>query len=365
MNILLLANHFNTGGISSYILTLAKGLKKLGHNIYVASGSGELVSALEQERFGYIRVPLKTKAELSINVLVSFFKLFPEIKKKNIQIIHANTRVTQVLACLLSRFSGKPFVSTCHGFFKKRLLRRIFPCWGVCVIAVSSQVKDHLVQDFNVPEDNIELIANGIDIAKFSFQLSTVNCQQKIKFGLGEGPVVGIVARLSEVKGHVYLIRAMQRVVEKFPQAKLLIAGEGKIKTSLERLVQQLGIAKSVFFVPNVKDTRDVLSVMDIFVLSSLQEGLGLSLMEAMCMGKAVIGSSVGGIKTLICHGENGLLVAAADVSGLSAAIIRLLEDKRERELLGVNAREFICANFSQSKMALQTERVYKECVNS
>lgn len=363
MNILYLANHFNVGGITSYILTLAKGMKKKGYNAYVAAGKGELSNLLAQEGIAYIPIPAKTKAEISLNVLASFLKLLPEIKKKNIDIIHANTRVTQVIGCLLSHYTHKPFISTCHGFFNKRFFRRIFPCWGAKVIAISEQVKIHLMNDFLIPEAEIRLIHHGIDKEKFIIPANEYIEEKKNELGLSNGPVIGIIARLSPVKGHVYLIQALKIVLEKFPSAQLLIVGEGKIKQGLVNLCKKLEITKQVNFVPNTLDTKAILSVMDIFVLPSLHEGLGLSLMEAMIMGRAVIGTEVGGIKALIHGGVNGLLVKPENVLQLSDAIIELLLDSGKRKILGNNAKIFIEENFSEEKMIHQTEKLYLECL--
>lgn len=361
MNILYLTTHLNVGGITSYLLTLAEGLKKQGHNVYVAAGPGELLPRFMDKGIIYIPLPIKTKSEISPKVLISLFKLLPEIKKKNIEIIHANTRVTQVLAYL----AGYLFVSTAHGFYKKRFFRKIFPCWGARVIAISQQVKTHLIEDFNLKEEELRLINNGIDVDKFTVNSLQWTADYKKKLGLGNGPVIGIIARLSDVKGHIYLIQAMKLVLEKYPEAQLLIFGEGKMKGELVSLTNKLGIEKQVFFLPNAADTKDVLSIMDIFALPSLKEGLGLSLMEAMGMGIAVIGSNAGGIKSLIRDGFSGLLVEPRDYKQLSRAIIGLLGDPRKRKIFGENARIFIEKNFSQDKMVLETEKMYRECLNA
>jgi glycosyltransferase involved in cell wall biosynthesis len=120
-------------------------------------------------------------------------------------------------------------------------------------------------------------------------------------------------------------------------------------------------LGNSIIFIPEAKNTKDVLAAMDIFVMPSLQEGLGLALMEAMAQGVAVVGSAVGGIKTLIQDKENGLLVAPADAAALAQAIIALLKDSRLRRTLGSRAREFIIANFSKEEMADKTEMVYQQ----
>lgn len=365
MNILYLTNHLNIGGITSYLLSLTEGMKKRGHNVYIASSGGELLLRFTGAGVTYLPLPIKTKSEISYKVLVSKFKLIKYIKEKNIDIIHANTRVTQVLGFLVQRSCGVPYVSTCHGFFKKRLFRRAFPCWGKKTIAISEAVKEHLIRDFKVREQDIRVIHNGIDIEKFQIPDSKSQTDAKKKLGLGEGPVIGIIARLSEEKGHTYLIKAMRGVVNNFGQAQLLIAGEGRTKKDLETLVRGEGLGKNVFFLPSVMDTREVLSCLDVFVLPSLKEGLGLSLMEAMASGLAVIGSDVGGIKSLIQHGHNGLKVQPASSAGLSSAISQLLRDPDKAKSLGENARMFISRNFAADKMVLETERVYLECLSA
>lgn len=365
MNILFLTNHLNIGGISSYLLSLTKGLIERGHNIYLASGKGELREEFIKNKAHYFELPLNTKAEISPNVLVSFFKLLPILKDKRIDVIHANTRVTQVLAKLVWAKTGIPFVSTCHGFFKKRFFRLIFPCWGNRVIAISQQVLSHLKDDFKVKEELIRLVRNGIDSDRFSPVTSDTKKTMKDKFVLGPGPVIGIVARLSVVKGHEFLIKAMKLVLQDYPDAQLVIAGEGKIKDDLINLTKKEAIEKQVFFIPNTLDTREVLSVFDIFVLPSLEEGLGLGLMEAMSMELAVIGSNIGGIKSLIQNDLTGFLFESKDIQGMSECIKILLKDPLKRKVLGANARSFIVKDFSFKQMIIDTEKVYLECVNA
>lgn len=364
MNILYLTNHLNTGGISSYVITLAKGFKNKGHNVYIACGGGELVETLKNEGINYIPIPIKTKAEINPKILISLFLLRKVIREKNIEIVHANTRVTQVLACSIRKFIHRPFISTCHGFFKKRLFRRIAPCWGSKVIAISQQVKEHLAVDFGLKEEDIRIVHNGIDLARFDTFSADARRLAQEKFGITTGPVIGIIARLSDVKGHKFLLEALPRALAQFPDAKLLIIGDGRQKHGLLKLSRELKIEKNCIFLPTIDDTRQALGAMDLFVMPSLKEGLGLALMEAMACGLAVIGSDVGGIKTLLSGGKNGLLVPPSDSIALAAAVIELLKDRKKQEELGRNAREFIRENFSQEKMVEETERVYQECLS-
>ena len=167
MNILFLTNHLDIGGVTSYCFTLAKGLKQRGHNVYIASSGGGMLFRFINEGINYIPIPIRTKQELSPKIILCAFKLYHAARKNNIDIVHSNSRTTQVLGSLLQRYAGLRHVYTCHGFFKRRLHRRIFPCWGQEIIAISEQVKENLVHDFGVREDRIRLIYNGIDIKNF------------------------------------------------------------------------------------------------------------------------------------------------------------------------------------------------------
>jgi glycosyltransferase involved in cell wall biosynthesis len=242
-----------------------------------------------------------------------------------------------------------------------RLGRRLFGCWGKKVIAISAAVEKHLINDFKVEPKRAALIHTGIDIEKFKAENRKSKLDIKKEYGLKEGPVVGIIARLSSVKGHKFLVSAMQKVIEKNKAAQLLIVGEGEEEASLRELARKLGIADSVIFERTALDTRELLSIMDVFVLPSIAEGLGLSILEAQAAGVAVVASDVGGISSIIKGGTTGLLVAPADPDRLAAAILRLLEDKELAAALAGAGRKFVCENFSIEDMVKKVEAVYQE----
>jgi len=363
MNVLFLTNHLNIGGITSYVSSLAAGLKKRGHDIYVATSGGECLTGFRQAGITCLAVPLNTKKELSPRILFSSFRLRRWLKEVNIDIIHANSRTTSVLACLLKRYTGISFITTCHGFFKVRPLRKIFPCWGDRVIAISDPVKVHLITDFGLAASKISVVHNGIDTDRF--KVVPENGQESAKRGLGltAGPVVGIIARLADIKGHAYLIRAMKSVLERIPDAQLLIVGDGKEQKNLVSLVSRLNMQKNVSMIASCVDTDAVFSAMDIFVLPSLEEGLGLSLMEAGAKGLAVIGTDIGGIRSVVKDGFNGFLVRPKDAVDLANSILKLLESADLRKQMGRNGADFIRKNFSLEGMAAETEKVYLKCL--
>jgi len=363
MNILYLVNHLDTGGISSYILALGKGLKAKGHNLWLASWGGELLSRFEEEGFNFLAVPMKTKFELSPKLWFSKNILLRFLRDNRMDILHSNTRTTSVLADSLSRRTGIVHVYTCHGFFKRRLSRLLFPSWGMMNIAISEPVKEHLMSDFGLAEDKISVIHNGIDLQRFEGNAFQDKRKYKLALGLKDAPVIGIIARLSDVKGHAYLLQAMKKVLESFSDSQLLIVGKGRMEARLRKLASELKIESSVLFIPSIADTRQALSATDIFVMPSLQEGLGLALMEAMAFGLPCIGSAVGGINALLEDGVNGIRVPPANKDALSKAIEVLLRNKDKAQALAEQARIFIRNNFSHESMVAHTEELYSRCI--
>lgn len=365
MNILILSTHFNAGGITSYILTLAKGFSLQGHRVYVATSGGEMVDELTSCGAEHINVDIRTKSELSPKIYFSLGKFARLIREKNIDVIHAQTRVTQLAAALLSRMTGRAYLSTCHGFFKNRLARKIFPCWGERVIAISGAVRNHLINDFGVDAKKVVVIPHGLDLSGFHVAEETLKEKIRCEFGLDGHNIVGIIARLSEVKGHDVLIAAMKKVVQRVPDVRLLIMGKGRREGALQKMVRELGLEGHVRFYSTVGTSQMIafLAMMDVFVMPSRQEGLGLSVMEAQAMGLPVVGSRVGGIPSLIEDGQTGLLISPGDVEGLSRAIIELLTDKPKARQIGLAARKFAEDHLNAERMISETLEVYSQIV--
>lgn len=365
MRVLLLTNHVDYGGITAYLLSLCSALH--GHDGFeyvIASRGGELAGEFTKRGVRHIRIPLTTKCEVSPKVLVSFLKLRPLTESLQIDAIHAHTRVTQVLASFLSFATKKPYLSTCHGYFKPRLTRRLWPCWGQKVIAISDQVRDHLVEDFRLDARRIALIYNGVDGKKFhGFDEKAAEAEKK-RLGLDPGKkIVGHIGRLSSVKGQKYLILAAAEICRKRNDVQFLIIGDGEEEGVLKKIIQEKNLEGDVCLRPSVKDTVLALGLMDIFVMPSLQEGLGFSLLEAQAQGVPVVATRVGGIPSAVTDANTGLLCPAADPGALAGAVLRLLEDIPLGQRLAANAKKQCEEKFSLSAMALLTRQVYEEVV--
>jgi glycosyltransferase involved in cell wall biosynthesis len=363
MKVLLLTTHLDIGGLGVYTLSLAQALRSAGLDVFVASSGGALLADLEKSGIQHIHIPVRTSSDIGIHTIASFFKISSIVRRHGIGILHAQTRVTQIISHMVSKRTGAVFISTCHGFFKMKLFRHIYPCWGEHIIAISDAVRQHLIRDLKVSKDSISIVYNGVDAQRFKPNASAADKQLiKKQYSLGKGPVIGIISRLSEVKGHKYLLKAFALVLKRLPDAQLLIIGDGpkKYGDKLKLQAGQLGITSNVYFHPGCKDTVIPLSVIDVFCHPSLQEGLGLSILEAMSMEIPVVASGVGGIYTLIKHEANGLLVSPMDEQALSESIIKIMSNPDMARSMGKASREKILQNFTIDIMRDKVIGVYE-----
>lgn len=354
MNILILTTHFNKGGISRYILNLSKGLVARNHKVWVASDEGDWVGLLNQQSVGYKYIPIKTKSFLSPKLIVSFLKLIPFIRKEKIEIIHANPRVTQALACLLFLFLRIPYVSTFHGFYRPSLMRRVLPFSGVHTIAVSFAVKSHLIKDLSIPENRVSVVYNGIDRNEFADKQHS-----KVELGFRDGDyLLGILGRISAEKGHFLAVDALAKLVKKQANVYLLISGEGKLKRSLVEYIKKSGLEERAKFID--WQTTEVLDVLDVLLVPSEKEGFGYVIVEAMAKAVPVIGFNVGGIAEIIEDKVNGLLFYEYCADALTKVIDNFLGDWLLHDKIVASAKVSL-DKFSIEQMAKNTEEVYKK----
>jgi glycosyltransferase involved in cell wall biosynthesis len=221
-----------------------------------------------------------------------------------------------------------------------------------------------LTRDLGVSLQRIDLVPSGIDGSIFHSATAVERDVLRKKWGIVSGPVVGMVARLSDVKGHIYLIDAMAEVAKAFPSVKCLLLGDGPLEASLKDKVAARGLSGTVLFYPVTDRTAEALPLFDVFVVPSVSEGLGLSAMEAMAMGIPVVASAVGGLLDLFKDGDTGRLVPSKDSAALAAAIKELLADPAAAVGMGKRAQAFIAANFSIEKMIVGTVEVYEKVLD-
>ncbi|MCX5666250.1 MAG: glycosyltransferase family 4 protein [Candidatus Omnitrophica bacterium] len=367
MRILHVNTHMNIGGIGQYIVSLAKALKQKKVECFVASSGGELEAELVRLDIRHIRLDMKTKFEFGPKVFRSGQRLARIIEDNKIDLIHAHTRVSQVASYLASRRTGIPYVATCHGYFNAKLSRRLFDTWGEKVIAISEAVRAHLEKDFKVDPKRIEVIYNGIDLQRFSNVYSADQiARARRSLGIQRGNVIGTMGRLSSIKGQKFLVEAMKEIVSKSKDTHCLMIGSGREEAALIDQSRALGLEDRVIFTGAAyMDIPLYLACMDIFVLPSIEEGLGLALLEAMSLGRPCVASATGGIKDIINDGVNGILTPVGDSHAIAKAVLKILSDKELAKDISKSARDFVRGRFSIEAMADNMIDLYKRAIRA
>lgn len=365
--ILHLTTHLNIGGITSYIKLLTKEMNKMPYEFYVVSGGGTQEEALRKNQVTCVTMNIKTKSELNPKLYFAIPKLIQLIRREKIDLIHAHTRITQVLAWWIQKLTGIQYVSTCHGFYKNRLGRRLLPAWGNHVIAISKPVEGSLILDFGVHKNKVTTIFNAIDIHDLLKRYQEKKPDEvRSQLNLPQGnQVIGIVARVVQDKGHEYFLRASHQLISSsFPDIKILIVGDGPYLKTTKELVNKLKLNNSVRFLGNVVDITYALSVIDIFVLPAVwREGFGLSIIEAMAASKPVIVTNIWALNELVQNRENGLLVEPKNINELADAMRELLSNQELYKKVSVNGAKMVQQEFSIVHMAKRVDQLYQTMV--
>lgn len=229
------------------------------------------------------------------------------------------------------------------------------------VAAVSAGNRDILVAKYGMPADKLTVIHNGVDCSVGDIAPETA-ARLKEELAVPEGSLVlATVGRLMPQKGHQYLISALQRLADEGYPLLLLLVGEGPLEESLKKQAEALGVGKLVRFTGFRTDVHDILSIADIFVLPSLNEGFPLILLEAMAAGKPIVATRVTGCTEAIVHRDTGLLCEPESSEELSREILSLLRDPAGRAAMGQRARQVSLERFDQRVMLDKTRRLYQE----
>jgi len=366
--ILHLTTHLNIGGITTYIYLLGRHLNSKNFEVLCLSSGGEMTKQFNASGIRTFELPIKTKSELSPRLYFAIPKIIELIKREKIDLVHAHTRVTQVMAWWIKKLQGTRHVTTCHGFYKRRLGRRLLPAWGEKTIAISQPVADHLVNDFHVAQNKVLTILNAIDIEGLRDRYEKHNSSDIRKRWNLESttPTLGVIARIVEDKGHSYLIAAISELRKQYEDIKLLIVGVGPFMDKMKQYAKHLDLTQNVIFLGNLSDVTSALAAIDIFVLPAIwREGFGLSIVEAMSLKKPVIVTNIWALNALVQDRQNGLLIEPKSTDAIVTAVNALIHDSKLRNQIGEKAHETVVKEFSIDRFAKQIASTYTTLVHS
>ncbi|MFN8560408.1 MAG: glycosyltransferase [Anaerolineae bacterium] len=231
-------------------------------------------------------------------------------------------------------------------------------------IAISHAIAHFCVEVEGAPIRKITTVYYGLPLKEVD--RGAVGATLRTELGLAkDAPLVGMVCRLIEQKGVAYGVRAFARVAPQFPDARLIIAGDGSLRAALESEAQALGVRDRVHFLGWRDDATAVLAALDVLLMPSLWEGFGLVMLEAMAQTTPIIGSAVSAIPEVVVDGETGLLVPPRDSAALADALARMLGDPALRRHMGLLGQDRVETAFSVERMAAETVAVYERITKS
>jgi L-malate glycosyltransferase len=320
------------------------------------------------------------------NIVKGVVALQKKIKTIKPDLIHTHLWTSNIIGRMAGYLTGVPVISSIHNpdyepeaisdgsqvsSVKKILIRNLdkwtakFMCQRM--IAVSNYVRQSTASRIGFPSEKTDVLYNPIDIESFQSESYLTKNEFLEKVGLPVNSYILLnVARVSPQKGLLYAIRAMPKIIEDFPNARLISLGSIRHKTWLKKLedeISRLALKDFVFLLGERRDVSEFLVHSDVFVFPSLHEGLGIALLEAMASGRPCVASDTGPISEFLKHNKNGLLVMPRDPKALADKVSELLADEKKRIMLGIMAKQTVMSCFQPQPAADRLMEIYRSII--
>jgi glycosyltransferase involved in cell wall biosynthesis len=360
------------GGAQRNTLLSVKGLQQDGYDVELICGpGGQLIDEAQT-----IGIPVHVMENL-VRPLVpfkdtrAFFQLYRLFRSKRYHVVHTHSVKAGLLGRMAAWLAGIPvIIHTIHGVpfvIGSDLQSRIYLIYERLVgyvtkkVVCVGEVLRQEVLDWKVRLDQkLVTIYSGIEFSSYVPQRPAFEIKEQLGIE-GCWPIVGSVGRLTECKAQHYLIEAVGLLTAKYPHLKLLFVGEGELRPFLDRRVQELGLEQHVLLLGEKDCVADYLNIFDVYVMSSVFEGVGRALTEAMYWGLPIVATPVYGVKEVILHEDTGLLAAPRDPQALAVAMDRLFSDPVLAKRLGSNAKRKAEDLMGGDRMIADLERLYSE----
>ena len=360
MNILQLVPELNVGGVEKGTIEVARYLTLKGHKAVVVSGGGKLVKSLDAMGARHYTVPVGRKNPFTI--FHSYHKLKHIIRKENIDIVHARSRVPAISGYFAVRSTQRHFITTAHGQYRKHLVSRVMG-WGKVVIVANEIMARHMKDNFGVPLQRMVIIPRGVDLKKFKFISPRERPGDKFR--------VGMICRFTPLKGHLDFLKAAAYISRKIPNLEVILMGDRssakeEYMKKIELSMRHLLLNKLVKFVDSEEDVAEVLKGLNVLVSANReQEAFGRSIIEAQARGVPVVATSVGGVAKSIEDGVNGLSCRPVDPEDMADKIIRYADDEGLMEKVALEARKRVEKEYSLDNAMKLTLDAYKRVMET
>lgn len=358
MNVVFVNSMRSFGGGEQWLLEAAGGLRDRGHRVAVAARArGALAARVATAGFRVLELPMSGDLDLGSAVRLARFmrREGAELACPSVQRAVRLTALSATIAPLCAVVERKGLVLP----VRRTLVNRLVYARSVHhVIANCEAIRASIVQAGLVPSERVSVIPNGIDPRRIG---SGGGAAVRAELGIGPAdPVVAVVGRLVPDKAHRDALRAFARLVRELPSARLLVAGDGKLRGELERDASETTPQGSVMFLGERKDVPAVLDAADALLVTSVREGMPHVVLEAMAAGTPVVATAVAGIPEMIRDGRDGLLVPPGEPEKAFRATATILSDPALARRLAQAAERRVREEFSLSAMLDRVERCFE-----
>jgi len=375
---------FSVGGATENTIYTVDGLIKKGYDIDIITGPNISSEGSMYNICKRLNIPVITFVNLKRDIspfsdILVIFQLFRFIKKNNYTIVHTHSSKAGVVGRLAAWLASTPIIihhnhakpyHRYQNWFIRTLYKGIEKFASLfCdkIVSVTHTIVDEMVKDKIAPREKFTVIRSGFDIENFKNFNSSNNYTLKNKFGLTDGDIViGKIARLSVIKGHIYLLQAFEKVCKQISNIKLLFVGDGENKNELLSFIDKRGLNDKIIFTGLVptNEIPSVISLMDLVVHTALLEGLPRVFTQSMLMGKPVISFDLDGAHEVIEDGKNGYLIEPMNIQMLTEKIIDLASNIPKAKNFGNYAKNNIKDDFSITAMVKKNHMLYQELLN-
>lgn len=362
------------GGAVTSVNDLVLGLDRDRFNVIFIYLSGYGVDCNLIEEQGYKVFYLSNIKLINAFRPSILFKLVKILKEHRIDLLHCHVHKPTVYGVMAARLAGTPVVlSHVHGLgrsgnFRRKLTNYLVSRKCSRIIAVANSVKDDVLRNnWRMPAEKVSVLENSVDYARFA-DVSVSRADARRMLGLPpEAFVFGTVGRLAKTKGLTFLIDAFSAVKENLSSAELLLFGDGPCRDELEQRASKSPCCDSIRFLGHRDNIEKLYQAMDVFVLSSVAEGMPRAILEAMAAGVPCIATQVGGIPDIINSPEVGMLVPPREPAVLAEAMVKFgqmpSEQRREYGQKSSNRiRKFFSHEVVGGKLSNLYEKEYELC---
>ncbi len=353
-NILFICRAPIHGGTENVILQLCEIFKSRVNKIVVCGGSGFDKQVLSDMNIRFILIPdLTDKHPATIKTICQTLK--STVINENITIIHTHHRMAAFYVSLLGLYNNRVFINTSHNVFYDKVKLTRFSYNHAHLIACGEMVKKNLENEFGF--HNVTTIHNAVK--EFDGKVTVIPELNQLH---SDGYfLIGNVGRLTKQKGIEYFIDAMPMILKQHPMTRFIIIGDGELAETLKKRATDRGLSDAIIWLGFRKDVQNIMSQLDLIVLSSLWEGLPLTPIEAFSVGKTIVATAADGTMEIIDDDVNGYLVPPKDVDAIAIKCVALAENREKLEQFEKAAQEKFQKEFSFEMFRDRFIKYYEE----